>query len=84
MSSFYEIKRICSENPVEFLLDQRIVLLIENGFENLSNEVNHGFEKILILENHFALSMTEQYSHVYVTDFLAFLLQMVGLEPHLF
>jgi hypothetical protein len=74
MSSLYQIERISSENSVQLLLDQGIVFLLNDGFKYLGYEIDHGLEKVLILENHFTLPMTQKNSHVDITDLFALLL----------
>ena len=84
MPSLDQVECISPENPIQLLLNQRMLLLIKYTFENLGNEVNHGLEKVLILENHLTLAMAQQYAHIHITDLLAFLLQMVCLVSQFF
>lgn len=59
MPAFDEIKSIGPEHPIQLLIDSRINLLLKIFLEQLREEVNHGFEEVLILEDVFRLAVAE-------------------------
>lgn len=76
--SLDQVEGIGPENPIKFLLNQGVFLLIKDTLEYLRDKVNHSLKKILVLEDHLALAVTQEYAHVHITDFLALFLEMVG------
>jgi len=48
----------------------------------LAEKVDHGLEEILIFEYEFRITVAEEYSHINITDLLAFISQLTGLITH--
>lgn len=59
MPTLDEIKSISAKHPIQLLIDSRIDLLLKVLLEQLREEVNHGFEEVLILEDVFRLAVAE-------------------------
>jgi hypothetical protein len=82
MSSLDEVEGIGAKHPIEFLVDHGVDVLLEVVLEQLGEEVDHGLEEVLILEDAFGFAVAEEDAHVDVADLLAFLLQQIGLVDH--
>ncbi len=74
VSFFDEIERACSENSIEFFFYKWMIILVKYSFEYLRNKIDHSLKEVLIFEYQFTFTMAQQDSHIYITDFLAFLL----------
>ena len=74
VSSFDEVKCICSEYPIEFFINHGVGFGLEILFKNFFNEIDHSLEKILIFEDEFGLAVAEENAHVDVADFFTLFL----------
>ncbi len=61
-----------------------MIVLIKYTFQDLRYEINHRLKEVLILEDHLALAVTQQYTHIDITDLLALFLQVVGFIAEFF
>lgn len=72
VSPLDEVEGIGAEHAIELQIDGGVYLLVEVLFEDLAEEVNHGFEEVLISEYVFGLAVAEEDADVHIADFFAF------------
>ena len=82
MPALDEVEGIGPEHAIEFLIDGGVDLFLKVLLEQFREEVDHGLEEVLILEDVLGLAVAQQDPHVDVTDLLALLLQLMRLEDH--
>jgi hypothetical protein len=61
-----------------------MIVLIKYTFQDLRYEINHRLKEVLILEDHLALAVTQQYTHIDITDLFALFLQVIGFIAEFF
>jgi hypothetical protein len=84
MPPLNKIKGIGPENSIKLFLNKAMIVLIKYTFQDLRYEINHRLKEVLILEDHLALAVTQQYAHIDITDLLALFLQVVGFIAEFF